>query len=55
MVNIKVGNYVVATRNIGDIEERSVGLVKEVSGHKITVLFIGKTRQLKPMEIMLIF
>jgi len=41
------GDYIVATRNIGHIQERSVGLVKNVSGEEITVLFIGKIETVK--------
>ena len=40
-INIKIGSYVVATRSIDNIQERSVGLVKNISGKEITVLFIG--------------
>jgi hypothetical protein len=43
MVKIKVGSYVVATKDIGNIQKRSVGLVKNISGGKITVFFIGKS------------
>ncbi len=39
---IKVGDYVVATKSINNIQERSVGMIKDVSGDKITVFFIGK-------------
>ncbi len=46
-MGITIGNYVVATRNIGNIPERSVGLVKEVSGGEITVFFIGANRNVK--------
>jgi hypothetical protein len=38
----KIGDYVVATRKIGRIKKRSVGLVKNVSGEEITTFFIGK-------------
>jgi len=44
MSNIKIGDYVVAIRNIGGIQERSVGLVKNVSGEEITVFFIGANK-----------
>lgn len=46
-VSIKVGSYVVATRNINNIQERSVGLVKNISGEEITVFFIGTNRTVK--------
>jgi len=38
---LKTGDYVVATKDINDIKKRSVGLVGDVSGEKITVFFIG--------------
>lgn len=47
MIHLKVGNYVVATRDIKDIEECSVGLVKNVSGDEITVFFIGVNKTVK--------
>jgi transcription elongation factor Elf1 len=43
----KIDDYVVATRNIGSIQERSVGLVKNVSGEEITVFFIGISKTVK--------
>jgi len=45
--SIKVGGYVVATRNINSIQERSVGLVKNISGEEITVFFIGANMTMK--------
>jgi len=47
MPNIKIGDYVVASKNIEDIEKRSVGVVKEVSNGKITILFIGANKLTK--------
>ena len=44
---LKIGDYVVATRNIGSIQERSVGLAKTVSGEEIAVLFIGINETVK--------
>ena len=44
---IKVGSYVVATKNINSIQERSVGLVKNISGEDITVFFIGANTTVK--------
>ncbi|CAD7772511.1 Recombination endonuclease VII [Candidatus Methanoperedenaceae archaeon GB50] len=41
---IKVDDFVVATRDIADIQKMSVGLVKEISGNKIIVYFIGKNK-----------
>ena len=41
---IKVDDFVVATRDIADIQRMSVGLVKEISGNKIIVYFIGKNK-----------
>ena len=38
---IKTDSYVVATRDINGIQKRSVGLVAEIVGTKITVFFIG--------------
>lgn len=38
---LKVNDYVVAINKINDIEERSVGLVQNISGKEITVFFIG--------------
>lgn len=46
-VAIKVGDFVVATRNIADVQTMSVGLVKEISGNEITVYFIGKNKTVK--------
>ncbi len=43
-VDIKIGSYVVATKDINDIKERSVGLVGDVSGKKLTVFFIGANK-----------
>jgi len=45
--NIKTGDYVVATRNISDIQLRAVGLVKNVSAKEITVFFIGTKKTVK--------
>lgn len=44
---IKVGSYVVATRDIDSIKERSVGLVKNVSGEEITIFFVGANTTVK--------
>jgi hypothetical protein len=44
---IKVGSYVVATKNINSIQERSVGLVGNISGEDITVFFIGANKTVK--------
>ncbi|NJL59478.1 MAG: Hpy99I family type II restriction endonuclease, partial [Desulfobacteraceae bacterium] len=44
---ITVGNYVVATRDINNIRERSVGLVGDISGKKITVFFIGANKTIE--------
>jgi hypothetical protein len=38
---INVGDYVVAVKNITNIQKRSVGLVKNISGKDITLFFIG--------------
>lgn len=46
-LKIKVDDFVVATMNIDDIKERSVGLVKNVSGNEITVFFIGADKNVK--------
>jgi hypothetical protein len=46
-MSIKVGSYVVATRNINSIQERSVGLVKKISGKEITIFFIGANMTVK--------
>lgn len=40
----EIGDYVVAIRNIDGIQERSVGLVKNVLREEITVFFIGKNK-----------
>lgn len=45
--DIRVGDYVIATRKINNIPENSVGLVKDVSGKEITVLFIGANITIK--------
>jgi len=42
--NITIGDYVAATRAINNIEKRSVGLVKSISGKDITVFFIGANK-----------
>ncbi len=47
IANIKVGDYVVAIRNIGDIQARAVGLVKDVSTVEITIFFIGASKIVK--------
>jgi RNase P subunit RPR2 len=41
MPKLKVGDYVVADKDINDVVRRSVGIVKEVPNEKITVFFIG--------------
>jgi len=46
-ISVKTGDYVVATKDIDGIKERSVGLVGEVSGKKITVFFIGAGKTLE--------
>jgi len=46
-VSIKVGDFVVATRDIANIRIMSVGLVKNISGNEITVYFIGKNLTVK--------
>ena len=43
-IPIKVGNYVVATRDIKGIQVRSVGLVNKVSEKRISVFFIGASK-----------
>ncbi|MBF0211527.1 MAG: endonuclease, partial [Desulfamplus sp.] len=43
-ITIKRGDYVVATKDINDIQERSVGLVGDVLGEKLTVFFIGANK-----------
>jgi hypothetical protein len=43
---IKVGGYVIAAKQIGDVEKRSVGLVAEVSSTDLIVFFIGKRKTL---------
>jgi hypothetical protein len=40
-LSIAVGGYIVATKSIGQVPERAVGLVKSISGANIEVLFIG--------------
>ena len=44
---IKTGDYVVATSDINGVKKRSVGLVKNVSGKEIAVLFIGADKLVK--------
>lgn len=46
-MTIKIGDYVVAIKNIDNIEKRSVGLVRTVSGESITVYFIGVKKTVK--------
>ncbi len=46
-IKIKTGDYVVAIRDIGAIRERSVGLVGDISGKKITVFFIGANKTIE--------
>lgn len=43
-VDIKIGDYVVATSNIDDIPAHAVGLVMFISGKEINVLFIGRNK-----------
>jgi len=45
--SIKVGSYVVATKNINSIQERSIGFVENISGEDITVFFIGTNTTVK--------
>lgn len=44
MPDIQINDYVIAVKEIGNIEKRSVGLVAEVSSIEITVFFIGKRK-----------
>jgi hypothetical protein len=46
MSKIKVNDFVVAVKQIEDIEERSVGFVESVSDKNITIFFIGKKKTL---------
>ncbi len=46
-INIKIDDYVVATKKIGDIIERSVGLVKNIVGQELIVFFIGANATIK--------
>jgi hypothetical protein len=39
--SINVGDFVVATKKISNIQERSVGLVKNILKNEITVFFVG--------------
>jgi len=39
--HIHLGDFVVATTKIDNIQERSVGLVKNISKNEITIFFIG--------------
>jgi hypothetical protein len=47
MEKLKIGDYVVATRNINNIKEWSVGLVRNIFGKEITVFFIGVDKAVK--------
>jgi transcription elongation factor Elf1 len=44
MTKIRKNDFVVAMNQIGDIVERSVGIVKEISNEKIVVFFIQKKK-----------
>lgn len=44
MSNIKIGDYIVATKNIDGIPVRAVGLVKNVSAEEITIFFVGANK-----------
>ena len=44
---IKVGDYVVAIKSIGGVQERSVGLVEEIKSNEIAVFFIGANKTIK--------
>ena len=46
-MNLKSGDYVVATKNIGGIQTRAVGLVTNISAEKITVFFIGANKTIE--------
>ena len=50
MSKIKVNDFVVAVKQIEDIEERSVGFVESVSDKNITIFFIGKKKTLITTE-----
>lgn len=50
MPNIKTGDYVVATKNIGNIQVRSVGLVKNISKRNVTIFFIGADKNITTDE-----
>lgn len=52
---IEIGNYVVATKNIGDIPNRSVGLVKDLIGKEIIVFFIGANATIKTDSTCIIY
>ena len=47
MSNLKVGDFVVAIKNIEKIQERSVGLIGDISKDVITVFFIGANTTIK--------
>ena len=55
MTEIKVNDFVVTTKNIEDIVERSVGLVKEVSNKSIKVFFIGKEKTITVSDDEILF
>ncbi len=42
--SINIGDFVVATTKIKDIQERSVGLVENISKNEITVFFVGVSK-----------
>lgn len=46
-LSIEIGSYVVAIKDINNIKERSVGLVKTISGNKVTVFFVGANKTIE--------
>ena len=46
-MSLNVNDFVIASKQIDDIEKQSVGLIKKISGDQITVFFIGKKKTIK--------
>ena len=44
---IKINDCVVAIKDIGNVQEKSVGMVRDISGEVITVFFVGSNTTIK--------
>lgn len=46
-MSLNVNDFIIASKKIDDIEQKSVGLIQKISADQITVFFIGKKKTIK--------